>query len=64
MTDVLAPAKLNLALVVGPKRADGKHEVATVLQRIGLADTVCVIAANEAMEKGTRVKITEDMFKV
>ena len=25
-----APAKLNLALVVGPPRADGKHEVATV----------------------------------
>jgi 4-diphosphocytidyl-2-C-methyl-D-erythritol kinase len=40
MTEMLAPAKLNLALVVGPKRADGKHEVATVLQRIGLADTV------------------------
>ena len=25
-----APAKINLALVVGPRRADGKHEVATV----------------------------------
>jgi 4-diphosphocytidyl-2-C-methyl-D-erythritol kinase len=33
-----APAKLNLALVVGPTRADGKHEVATVLQRIDLGD--------------------------
>jgi DNA-binding transcriptional regulator YhcF (GntR family) len=31
--------------------------------RIGLADTVCVIAANEAMEKGTKVRITEEMFK-
>lgn len=37
-----APAKLNLALVVGPLRADGKHEVATVLVRLALADTVAV----------------------
>ena len=32
-----APAKINLALVVGPAREDGKHEVATVLQRVDLA---------------------------
>ena len=37
-----APAKINLALVVGPARADGKHEVATVLQRIDLADRVAI----------------------
>jgi 4-diphosphocytidyl-2-C-methyl-D-erythritol kinase len=37
-----APAKINLALVVGPQRADGKHEVATVLQRIDLADRVAI----------------------
>jgi 4-diphosphocytidyl-2-C-methyl-D-erythritol kinase len=35
-----AAAKLNLALVVGPLRDDGKHEVCTVLQRIDLADRV------------------------
>lgn len=35
-----APAKLNLALVVGPARADGKHEVETVLQTLELADRV------------------------
>jgi 4-diphosphocytidyl-2C-methyl-D-erythritol kinase len=29
-----ATAKLNLALVVGELGADGRHEVATVLQRI------------------------------
>jgi len=40
-----APAKLNLALVVGPLREDGKHEVVTVLQRITLADTVAVRGA-------------------
>ena len=37
-----ATAKLNLALVVGPRREDGKHEVATVLQRVELADRVAV----------------------
>lgn len=31
-------AKVNLALVVGPRRADGYHGVATVLQRIDLRD--------------------------
>src|SRR5207253_8212977 len=34
------PAKINLALVVGPRRPDGKHEVATVLQRIDLTDSL------------------------
>jgi 4-diphosphocytidyl-2-C-methyl-D-erythritol kinase len=37
-----APAKLNLALVVGPRRPDGKHEVVTVLERLSLADAVAV----------------------
>ena len=37
-----APAKLNLALVVGPRRVDGKHEVTTVLQRLALGDRVGV----------------------
>jgi 4-diphosphocytidyl-2-C-methyl-D-erythritol kinase len=37
---VRAYAKINLALVVGPKRDDGKHEVVTVLQRIDLYDEV------------------------
>jgi 4-diphosphocytidyl-2-C-methyl-D-erythritol kinase len=35
---VKAHAKLNLALVVGPLRADGKHELVTVYQRLELAD--------------------------
>ena len=33
-------AKINLALVVGPLRDDGKHEVVTVLQRVDLADVI------------------------
>jgi 4-diphosphocytidyl-2-C-methyl-D-erythritol kinase len=42
-----ATGKINLALVVGPKRADGKHEVTTVLQRIGLSDRIAVEEAPE-----------------
>ena len=37
-----ATAKLNLALVVGPRRDDGRHEVVTVLQRLDLADRIAV----------------------
>jgi 4-diphosphocytidyl-2-C-methyl-D-erythritol kinase len=37
-----APGKINLALVVGPLRHDGKHELLTVYQRIGLADRIDV----------------------
>ena len=29
---------------------------------VGMADVACVLAANKAMETGTRVKLTEDMF--
>ena len=42
-----ATAKLNLALVVGPQRDDGLHEVATVLQRIDLADRIALEPAPE-----------------
>ena len=41
-----APAKLNLALVVGPRRPDGKHEVLTVLERLALADRIELEPAN------------------
>jgi len=37
-----APAKINLALVVGAAREDGKHEVTTVLQRVDLGDRVSI----------------------
>ena len=45
MTRAAAPAKVNLALVVGPARAEGKHEVATVLQRVDLGDRIQVVPA-------------------
>ena len=35
-----AAAKINLALVVGERQADGRHEVATVLQRIDICDRI------------------------
>jgi 4-diphosphocytidyl-2-C-methyl-D-erythritol kinase len=47
-----APAKLNLALVVGPRRRDGAHEVLTVLQRISLEDTVSVRRASRTSVTG------------
>ncbi|HZS30738.1 MAG TPA: hypothetical protein VFA37_05730 [Gaiellaceae bacterium] len=40
MSRAPAAAKINLALVVGPARDDGKHEVLTVLQRIDLVDRI------------------------
>jgi 4-diphosphocytidyl-2-C-methyl-D-erythritol kinase len=47
-----APAKINLALVVGPPRDDGKHEVLTVLQRIDLVDRIELEEAQELRVEG------------
>ncbi len=47
-----ATAKLNLALVVGPRRDDGRHEVSTVLQRLDLADRVAVEPGPELRVEG------------
>jgi 4-diphosphocytidyl-2-C-methyl-D-erythritol kinase len=41
----LAPAKINLGLFVGPLRADGRHEIVTVMQSISLADSLTLRAA-------------------
>ena len=49
-----ATAKLNLALVVGPRREDGNHEVATVLQRLDLADRVALAPARALRVEGFR----------
>ena len=45
-------AKINLALVVGPRRADGKHEVLTVLQRIDVHDEIEVEPADALVVDG------------
>ena len=47
-----AYAKVNLALVVGPLRADGKHEVLTVLQRVELHDVVELEPADDLVVHG------------
>jgi len=51
LTVAPAYAKLNFALVVGPRRSDGLHEVATVIQRIGVADRI-------ALDPATDVEVT------
>ena len=40
--EIGAPAKLNLALLVGPVRPDGFHEIASLMLPITLADRVVV----------------------
>jgi 4-diphosphocytidyl-2-C-methyl-D-erythritol kinase len=47
-----ATAKINLGLVVGPRRDDGLHEVATVLQRIDVADRIELDDADELRVTG------------
>ncbi len=50
MRRVPATAKLNLSLVVGPRRPDGRHEVATVMQGLDLADRI-------AFQAGARLTV-------
>jgi 4-diphosphocytidyl-2-C-methyl-D-erythritol kinase len=52
MNTVRAYAKVNLALVVGPARSDGRHEVVTLLQRIDLHDDVTLDASDELVIEG------------
>ena len=40
MTRAAAYAKVNLALVVGPPRGDGRHELVTLLQAVELSDRI------------------------
>ncbi len=52
MSSARAHAKVNLALVVGPLRVDGKHEVVTVLQELELHDTLHLESADELRVEG------------
>ena len=47
-----AHAKINLGLVVGPLRNDGKHEILTVLQRVDVYDDVELERADELAVEG------------
>ena len=47
MTVARAFAKINLGLVVGPRREDGKHAIVSALQRIDLYDDIALESADE-----------------
>jgi 4-diphosphocytidyl-2-C-methyl-D-erythritol kinase len=44
---VRVPAKINLHLAVGPRRADGYHELVTVFHAVALYDTVTATPARD-----------------
>jgi 4-diphosphocytidyl-2-C-methyl-D-erythritol kinase len=52
VTRAPAAAKINLALVVGPVRDDGKHEVITIYQRVALSDRIAVERSPELSVAG------------
>ncbi len=47
----LAPAKINLGLFVGPAREDSRHELASVMQSISLADELVLESAPAGAER-------------
>jgi 4-diphosphocytidyl-2-C-methyl-D-erythritol kinase len=44
---MLAPAKLNLCLYVGPRRVDGLHEIRSLFEPLELADELRMVEAEE-----------------
>jgi len=48
----VAAAKINLALVVGEPRADGLHEVASIVQRVDVCDRIELEPARELAVEG------------
>ena len=55
---VRVPAKVNLQLSVGPREADGFHDVVTVFQAISIYDDVKVTLAEA--KRGVSISITGD----
>jgi 4-diphosphocytidyl-2-C-methyl-D-erythritol kinase len=47
-----ASAKINIGLVVGPRRDDGLHQIVTLLQRIDLADRIELNDSDELQVTG------------
>jgi 4-diphosphocytidyl-2-C-methyl-D-erythritol kinase len=60
---VIAPAKINLALVVGDARDGGKHELTTVYQALELADEIDVEPADETTVDGFDDTIVRDALR-
>ncbi|MEN6349090.1 MAG: 4-(cytidine 5'-diphospho)-2-C-methyl-D-erythritol kinase [Syntrophomonas sp.] len=55
--EIEAPAKVNLTLDVKGKRADGYHELETVMHQIDLVDRISIGVTDDA---GTRIKLTSN----
>jgi 4-diphosphocytidyl-2-C-methyl-D-erythritol kinase len=53
---VRAYAKVNLALDVSGRRADGYHELATVMQTVDLCDTLCL---TQSMTEGVQISCSQ-----
>jgi len=45
---VLAPAKINLSLLVAGKRSDGFHEIETVMAKVNLYDEILIQPGQKA----------------
>ncbi len=56
---VLAPAKINICLGVTGKRADGYHDIDSVMQTVGVYDRVRVRVGENAMGQSIRVYCPE-----
>lgn len=51
-----APGKVNLCLLLGPVRDDGRHEVATLIESVSLADEIELVApAGDGVEPADEV---------
>lgn len=48
---VAAPGKVNLCLFLGPTRADGRHELVTVLESVSLSDELTLTVLEEGEDR-------------
>ena len=56
-TKVLAPAKVNLHLAIGPKRPDGFHDAVSILHALSLHDIVYVRRSPGLPGEGLKVQV-------
>ena len=60
MLTLNSPAKINLFLRVKARRADGYHELATLMQTVGLCDTITMELAEHDSLSCTNPQIPTD----